>query len=77
MGAPAERIRALGGSSAGDILPFGWSKEVTALNNAFVEHHSSAEPLIKPANVSYPSLIKDYYGLAANNTDLMQVREVA
>jgi O-antigen biosynthesis protein len=77
MGAPAERIRALGGSSAGDILPFGWSKEVTALNNAFVEHHSSAEPLIKPANVSYPSLIKDYYGLAENNTDLMQVREVA
>jgi glycosyltransferase involved in cell wall biosynthesis len=63
MGAPAQRIRALGGENAGEILPVAWSKDVAKLNDAFAAYISPSDSVVRPVNVSYPSLMQDYYGL--------------
>ena len=63
MGAPAERLRALG-ENAGELLPVEWMTEVTQLNDHFAACQPDALKNPRPANVSYPSLIRDYYQLS-------------
>jgi O-antigen biosynthesis protein len=62
MGAPAERLRVLG-DDAGEILPCAWMQDVRTLNDHFCAYFPSARVLMRPENVWYPSLMRDYYGL--------------
>jgi O-antigen biosynthesis protein len=63
IGAPAQRIKQLG-ISGGDVLPYAWVREPQRINDWFVaqmqREHSA---LTRPHNVTYASIMDDYYAL--------------
>jgi O-antigen biosynthesis protein len=62
MGATARRLRALG-EGAGELLPFVWAREAGRINDAFLTMTLDGIAAPRPANVVYPSLMANYYGL--------------
>ncbi len=63
MGAPAERLRALG-AYAGEILPTAWMRDIRSLNDYFMAYMSHMNAAARPVDITYPSLMRDYYQLS-------------
>lgn len=63
IGAPAQRIRAAGGTQSGECLPLALSQDAVALNDWFLHYRGVLTPKRTPSAVRYPSILKDYYGL--------------